>query len=95
VDGLTSREVNSELVGNIEIKDEYCVGCGYCVHFCYKGCITITGDTFTPQGYLLPVLTNADECTGCGVCAWMCPQFAIDVYRCIEGGEGVVGGVEA
>jgi len=70
--------------GEIEINERYCLGCGYCAHFCNRGCIEIPGDKFTPQGYLLPVFVNTEKCTGCAMCSWMCPQFAIDVYKYAE-----------
>ena len=70
--------------GEITIDEGSCLGCGYCEYFCSRGCITIPGDKFTPMGYLLPVFSNPDKCTACGVCAWMCPQFAIEVYKYVE-----------
>ncbi len=67
--------------GEIVIIDVNCRGCGFCQLFCPKDCITITGDRFSPLGYLLPTFTNQDQCNACGICAWMCPHLAIDVYR--------------
>ena len=87
------RERSSELAakGDIEIKEQYCVGCGYCAYCCNRGCIVMPGDRFSPQGYLLPVFVNTDKCTGCAACAWMCPHIAIDVYKYVgqeePGGE--------
>jgi 2-oxoglutarate ferredoxin oxidoreductase subunit delta len=68
---------NSEII----INEELCQGCGYCVQFCPKGCIAITGRKFTPQGYLVPSLVEPEKCSACGICAWMCPAIAIEVYR--------------
>jgi NAD-dependent dihydropyrimidine dehydrogenase PreA subunit len=70
--------------GGITINEASCLGCGYCEKFCSRGCIVIPGDKFSPQGYLLPVFANPDRCNACGVCNWMCPHFAIEVYRYIE-----------
>jgi 2-oxoglutarate ferredoxin oxidoreductase subunit delta len=70
--------------GEIVIKDTACCGCGYCQKFCAQGCIIIRGDKFTPQGYLLPDFANPDKCTACGICEWMCPHFAIEVYKYVE-----------
>ena len=72
--------------GEIVIDEEECVGCGFCEHFCSRGCIVIPGDKFSPQGYLLPVFVEPERCNGCGVCAWMCPNFAIDVFKYVESG---------
>ena len=38
----------------------------------------------TPQGYLLPVFSDPDRCNACGICEWMCPHFAIEVYKLVE-----------
>lgn len=70
--------------GEIVINENLCKGCGYCVKFCSRGCIEIIGDKFTPQGYLLPTFVNPDKCNACCVCAWMCPDFAIEVYKYVE-----------
>jgi formate hydrogenlyase subunit 6/NADH:ubiquinone oxidoreductase subunit I len=70
--------------GGITINEASCLGCGYCEKFCSRGCIVIPGDKFSPQGYLLPVFANPGRCNACGVCNWMCPHFAIEVYRYIE-----------
>lgn len=67
--------------GDIEIKEQYCVGCGYCAWTCQKGCILMPGDKFNAQGYPLPLFTNTDKCTGCAACAFLCPRIAIDVFR--------------
>ena len=70
--------------GEIVINETLCKGCGYCVKFCSRGCIEIAGDKFTPQGYLLPAFINPEKCNACCVCAWMCPDFAIEVYKYVE-----------
>jgi len=65
----------------IEINEVRCLGCGYCAHFCNRGCIEMTDNKFNSQGYPLPAFVNQEKCTGCAICSWMCPQFAIDIYR--------------
>jgi len=70
--------------GEIVIKDMTCLGCGYCQKFCPRGCIIMSKDKFTPQGYLLPDFANPNNCNACGICEWMCPHFAIEVYKYIE-----------
>ena len=70
--------------GEIVINEANCRGCGYCEKFCPQECIVISGDKFSPQGYLLPVFACPERCTACGFCAWMCPHFAIDVYKYVE-----------
>jgi NAD-dependent dihydropyrimidine dehydrogenase PreA subunit len=38
-------------------------------------------DRFTKLGYELPLIVAPDKCNACGVCAWMCPEYAIAVYK--------------
>ena len=75
--------------GEIVISESLCRGCGYCVHFCSRGCIEISGDKMSPQGFLLPSLSNPDECTACSICGWLCPHSAITVYKFAEEGASV------
>lgn len=70
--------------GEIIIKEATCLGCGYCETFCPRDCIAITGDRFSPLGYLLPVFADPGRCDACGICAWMCPHFSIEVYKYVD-----------
>jgi len=65
----------------IVIDEDLCQGCGYCIEFCSRDCLEITGDRFTAKGYLVPSVIKLENCTACGVCAWMCPAVAIEIYR--------------
>lgn len=67
--------------GEIAIDEKSCKGCGYCTAFCPNSCITMPGDKFTAQGYLLPAFSKPEACTACGTCGRMCPDFAIEVYK--------------
>ena len=66
--------------GEVIIDENLCLGCGYCVMACKRGCLEITGDTMSTKGFLLPILSKPDECNACGSCAVMCPTLAIEVY---------------
>jgi 2-oxoglutarate ferredoxin oxidoreductase subunit delta len=70
--------------GEILIKEELCKSCGLCVQFCAKGCIAITGDKISPQGFAVPSSVHPEKCIGCGICGWMCPDLAIAVYKLTE-----------
>jgi 2-oxoglutarate ferredoxin oxidoreductase subunit delta len=69
--------------GEIKIKEDLCLGCGYCVEFCPQKCIAISSQT-NPSGVLLPKFVAPEKCTGCGICGRMCPQYVIDVYRKVD-----------
>ncbi len=70
--------------GEIVISEAYCCGCGLCRKFCGHNCITMPGDRFNPQGYVLPAFSDPERCNGCGICGWMCPHAAIEVYKYVE-----------
>jgi 2-oxoglutarate ferredoxin oxidoreductase subunit delta len=52
--------------------EEYCKGCGICVHFCPANVMELL-----PIGRLK--IVNPDDCTGCGACQLRCPDFAFTV----------------
>ena len=70
--------------GEIIIEESICKGCGYCMEFCPNGCIEDTGEKFTILGNLIPAFAHPEKCTACCLCAWMCPEFAITVYRYVD-----------
>jgi len=70
--------------GQIVIHEKYCKGCGYCEVFCPQGCIVITGEKVSPEGFLMPIFNRQEKCKGCGICSQMCPEFAIEVYQIKE-----------
>ncbi len=72
---------------DVVIDKRYCKGCEFCVIFCKRGALEMTGD-LSPRGYLLPRLVNPEKCNGCGLCVTMCTDFSIKVYRFIEDEEG-------
>lgn len=73
--------------GEITIDEESCLACGYCVEFCPKDCIILSGEKYNSLGFHLPVFSNPDECIACGVCALLCPQYCIEVYQLINSQE--------
>ena len=67
--------------GEIVINEDLCKGCGFCEEFCKRGCISL-GDKLSSKGYIVAQCIEKDKtCNACQVCAWMCPEFAIDVYK--------------
>jgi len=65
--------------GKIEINQQLCKGCKYCVMSCPKGVITIE-KKFNKMGYFTAHPENIEKCTGCALCAQMCPEIAIEVW---------------
>ena len=70
--------------GEVAIDEKLCKGCGYCIKFCSRGCLEASKDRFTSLGLAIPVLAAPEKCNACAVCAWMCPDFAIEVYKYVE-----------
>ena len=69
--------------GEIVVDETRCQACGFCVEFCERRCVTIPEDHLGPKGFPVAVLSAPDECNACGICGWMCPDFAIQVYKYI------------
>ncbi len=67
--------------GEIVINEVRCKGCGLCVEFCPQDCVAMTEDKISPSGFLLPEVVKPEACTACCICGWMCPDYAIDVYK--------------
>lgn len=67
-------------MAKVEIRNESCKSCGYCVKFCPKGVLSI-GKEVNMKGYQYVVAENMDRCIGCKMCASICPDAAIEVYR--------------
>jgi len=74
-------EEKTQAKSRVAIDENYCKGCGFCVEFCPKGCIVISKDKVSSQGYLLPVFERPERCTGCGICGIMCPAMSLEVYK--------------
>jgi len=65
------RRVKPKLV----VDWERCKGCGFCVEFCPKEALDLSGD-FNRKGYHPPVVDDA-KCVGCNICELICPEFSI------------------
>ncbi len=70
--------------GEIVIQEGLCRGCGLCAVFCARGCIVIPQDKVSFKGYPIPIFVEQERCNACGVCGWMCPEYAIEVYKYVE-----------
>ncbi len=64
----------------VEIREESCKSCGYCVKFCPKQVLDI-GRQVNSKGYQYVIVKEIDACVACLSCAVMCPEAAIEIYR--------------
>ncbi len=65
--------------GKIEIKQEMCKSCGYCIEHCVKKAIRLS-ESYNEKGYY-PAEWIGEDCNGCGICALVCPEAVIEVWR--------------
>ena len=70
--------------GSVVINEQLCQGCGLCVEYCKRGCLILSPQKLSAMGLPQAYLAEPDKCTACCVCAWMCPDYAIEVYKYIE-----------
>jgi 2-oxoglutarate ferredoxin oxidoreductase subunit delta len=64
--------------GHLDVREERCKGCNYCVDFCPRD-VLARSERFNTKGYHPPDVVNAAACTGCHLCETLCPEFAIGV----------------
>ncbi|MCK4801495.1 MAG: 4Fe-4S binding protein [Anaerolineales bacterium] len=69
--------------GIVNIIDDRCKGCGFCIEFCPQNILVISNRTNT-KGYHPPEVISGMNCINCGLCALLCPDFAIYIE---DGGE--------
>ena len=62
--------------GEVRILVERCKGCGFCVEYCPKGVLEVSG-AFNKKGYHPPEVVKQGECVNCNLCEMICPDFAI------------------
>ena len=71
----------------IVIDDEYCKGCGICIHFCPKHVLEVSKEV-NSRGFFTPWVVDGGECTRCRQCELFCPDFAIFIVEEKEGDNG-------
>ena len=54
----------------LEVKQEWCKGCGICVAFCPKQVLAL-------DEHEKIFIKNGDDCIRCGQCEMRCPDYAI------------------
>ncbi len=68
-------------MAKIEIREDRCKGCEFCVIYCPKGLINMAPHLSTKG--VRPAVFNDPEmkCTGCTFCSIVCPDSCIEVHR--------------
>lgn len=69
-----ARAVSSRDDHRIEVRYQWCKGCGICADMCRRKVLVIDN-----RGKVM--VANQGACTGCGECEIHCPDFAIEVKR--------------
>ena len=62
--------------GDVIVIDDRCKGCGFCVEYCPRDVLILSG-SFNRKGYHPPEVVAAGECVNCNLCEMICPEFAI------------------
>lgn len=62
----------------IYVNEEFCKGCGFCVHFCPTKVLAMSNE-LGPKGNLVAVVKDTNKCTACRLCELVCPDFAISI----------------
>ena len=62
----------------LEIKDDWCKGCGICIERCPVGALE-ESDHINKRGVRPPQLKKDNECNNCRLCELICPDLAITV----------------
>jgi 2-oxoglutarate ferredoxin oxidoreductase subunit delta len=64
----------------IIIDEQYCQGCGICIHVCPKNIFQLSSKR-SKRGYLMPEAVNEESCIQCGLCEKYCPDMCINVTK--------------
>ncbi len=62
--------------GIVQIIEDRCKGCGYCIEFCPKKILEFS-TKYNSKGYHPPMAVKPDDCVNCHYCEIICPEFAI------------------
>lgn len=66
------------MLTRIIIDETYCKGCKLCIDQCPKK-VFENSSKRNQKGYLVPMVSNAENCIACRLCEIICPDMAITV----------------
>ena len=66
--------------GKVSIIEDRCKGCGFCVEYCPRSVLELSGH-FNRKGYHPPYVRSPEDCVNCNFCEVICPEFAIYVEK--------------
>jgi 2-oxoglutarate ferredoxin oxidoreductase subunit delta len=61
----------------LRLSIERCKSCGYCILFCPKEALKLSGN-LNKEGYDY-VAVNDDKCIQCGICYTVCPDNVFEI----------------
>lgn len=64
----------------IELRQDWCKGCYYCIDVCPKEGIFSEEASIGMKGFK-PVMVDPEGCIGCMLCELLCPDLAITVEQ--------------
>ena len=70
----TSPRKMGKPVPKIDIRLDWCKGCGFCVTYCPRDVLEMNSEKKA-------VAVHPEQCTACMQCVWICPDFAIQVSK--------------
>ncbi|MBN2333107.1 MAG: ferredoxin family protein [Deltaproteobacteria bacterium] len=68
-----------EKVFKVEIRRDFCKGCGLCIEFCKQEVLGVSPQ-LNRMGYHYAEPVKPEACVGCMVCTMVCPDVAVEVY---------------
>ena len=83
-------DLKARHLGEVFIIAERCKGCAFCVEYCPRDVLVMSG-SFNRKGYHPPEVVKSGECVNCNLCEMICPEFAI-FSLAAESAESKTGG---
>lgn len=66
----------------VKLSLEKCKACYYCIQFCPKDAISISGER-NEKGYQT-VKVDQNKCIQCGICYMVCPDYVFEILERVK-----------